>query len=101
MKVYTGIVPLKVEVENIEEIPSNICDDLSVGDIVIEHTTIEEDDKLIEKRVGYVVLQHYEKRSLHLVNTDTQVKIVYYSYDEDDGWYWEETETKNFSKQKD
>jgi len=82
LKIYTGITPLKVKTDNLETIPSAVCDDLSLGDVVVHANDDEEKT--------YVVSIKVEKDELYLTHTDGAiVEEVLYKYSEENGWEYE------------
>jgi hypothetical protein len=90
LKIYTGITPLKVKTDNLETIPSAVCDDLSVGDVVAV-VNGEED-------ITYIVSQKFPRDSMTLVNTTyEQITSVYYSWGEN-GWEYTETQATELGK---
>ena len=91
LKIYTGIAPLKVKTDNLETIPSAVCDDLSVGDVVV--WSVEGDE------TTYVVSVKVEKDNIVFTNTNNQrIEDVIYSYSEEYGWEYADTYTTPFGE---
>lgn len=85
LKIYTGITQLKVKTDNLETLPNNICEDLSVGDVVILVDGGEE--------YTYVVSFKLDKDTLCFTNTNAEeVEEVSYGYGES-GWEYDKTTT--------
>ena len=78
-RVYTGICPLRIEVEDMEKISGSILDDLECGDIVVKCT--KEGGKILKH--CYIV-SHKQETGICISYNTTGYSDTY-SYDKIDG----------------
>lgn len=80
-KVYTGICPLRIEVEasEMESIPAYLLDDLECGDIVVKHTVES------GKHLYHTYIVSHKQATGICISYNTTGYSDTYSYDKIDG----------------
>lgn len=77
-KVYTGITPLQIEIDDLTALPQEICEDLNCGDIIIS------------SGICYVVSSKNSGAMTFAYADDSKIRVFY--YEKSDAGVWEYVE---------